>query len=150
MLRPGDVAPDFDLEDDRGERVRLRDVLDRGPAVVYFYPSDFTPVCTREACMFKEAHAELARRGVQVVGISPQDRASHAKFREAHGLPFSLLCDPAWTTIGAWGARGPLGLVVRRITYAVGRDGKVQDAVEAMLRVGKHEDLVKRLLAAST
>jgi peroxiredoxin Q/BCP len=150
VLRVGDVAPGFELADHTGARVRLSDVLDRGPVVVYFYPADFTPVCTREACMFKDAHAELAARGVQVLGISPQDPASHAKFRDAHELPFPLLCDPEWTTIKAWGARGPLGLVVRRITYVVGRDGKVQDAVEALLRLGKHQELVSRLLLAAS
>ena len=94
--------------------------------------------------MLRDAHAELTAAGLRVVGISPQDSASHARFRAAHELPFTLLADPTKTTIRAYGANGPLGLGVRRITYLIGPDARVLDALRADLRIGRHEAFVRR------
>src|SRR5690242_12982389 len=94
MLKVGDTAPDFSLPDHDGKAVRLKDLLVKGPVLLYFYPADFTPVCTREACAFGAVQPELAQAGVSLIGISPQDEATHTRFREHYSLPFPLLADP--------------------------------------------------------
>ena len=96
--------------------------------------------------MLRDAHAELATRGIQVVGVSPQGSESHKRFRAAHELPYPLLADPGKTAIRAWGADGPLGIGVRRITYLVGADGRIRDALRADFRIARHEELVRRAL----
>lgn len=146
MLRVGERAPEFELEDDQGNQVKLADLLAAAPLILYFYPADATPGCTKEACMFRDVHPDLAAAGVRVVGISPQGARSHAEFREQHELPFTLLADPDRLAIKAYQANGPLGLGVRRITYAINREGIIQDAVEADFRIGQHQDLTKRVL----
>lgn len=145
MLETGDRAPDFELPDDRGRTVRLSELLKDGPLVLYFYPADFTPVCTKEACMFRDTHAELAAQGIRVFGISPQPPDIHSKFRKSYSLPFPLLSDPERIAIQAYGADGFLGLV-RRISYLIGKDGRILDSVQADLQVGRHRDFVRRAL----
>jgi peroxiredoxin Q/BCP len=147
MLKAGDAAPDFTLPDEQDRPVSLRELRAAGPVVVFFYPRDFTPVCTREACMMRDAHAELAAAGITVVGISADSVASHERFRDKHSLPYTLLADVDKRTIKAYGVDGPLGFGVRRATFLVGADGIVRDAVNAALRVGAHEALLRRALA---
>lgn len=154
MLKPGDVAPEFELPDETGMLVRLSSLLARGPVVVYFYPADGTRVCTAEACMFRDVYSELAAAGVQVVGISPQSVESKARFKaalDATGrLPFPLLADVGREVARKWGALGLLGLPilggVRRVTYLVGKDGRIVDVVAAELSVGRHEEFVRKVL----
>jgi peroxiredoxin Q/BCP len=146
MLKVGDLAPDFELEDDAGNRVRLRDLLATGPLVLYFYPADSTPVCTREACMFRDAYEDLAARGVRVVGVSPQRAGTHARFRERHRMPFPLLVDAGRAGARAYGALGFLGLFTRRVSYLIGREGKVEDVARGDFRLGEHEAFVRRVL----
>ena len=144
MLKVGDVAPDFSLPDHSGEPVRLRELLTRGPVLLYFYPADFTPVCTREACAFSAVEPELAKAGVSLIGVSPQDEATHHRFRERYSLPFPLLADPDKQVIRAYGCNGLLGFGVSRVTYLIGKDGRIQEAAKASLRVAPHLDLAKR------
>jgi|SRR6185295_17070320 len=152
MLKPGDLAPEFELPDETGTPVRLSALLARGPVVVYFYPADGTRVCTAEACMFRDAYSELAAAGVQVVGISPQSVESKARFKASfkadQPLPFPLLADVERDVAKKWGAVGLFGIPllggVRRVTYLVGKDGRVVDVVAADLSVGKHEEFVRR------
>ena len=145
MLKVGDRAPDFDLTESDGRTRRLSDVLREGSVLVYFYPSDFTPVCSRQACMFRDSHDRLASAGIRVVGISPQGGDSHGRFREKLNLPFPLVTDADWAISKAYGAKGILGM--KRVTFLVGSDGAIQDVVRAGLRVGAHADLVERTLA---
>ncbi|MDE1984813.1 MAG: peroxiredoxin, partial [Gammaproteobacteria bacterium] len=91
MLHVGALAPDFELPDQDGKSVRLSERLPHGPVLLYFYPADFTPVCTREACAFRELQPQLQQAGAEIIGISPQDSASHARFRTRYALPFTLL-----------------------------------------------------------
>jgi peroxiredoxin Q/BCP len=144
MLKVGDSAPDFTLPDDAGKEVRLSALLARGPVLLYFYPADFTPVCTREACAFGALEPELVKAGVSLIGISPQDSASHARFREHYSLPFPLLADPEKQVVRAYDCDGPLGFGVSRVTYLIGRDGRIQEAAKAALRVGPHLKLAER------
>ncbi len=147
MLNVGDRAPAFEAHTDSGDTVSLDGLLAEGPFVLYFYPADFTPVCTKEACMFRDAHPRLVEAGVRVFGVSPQGTSSHAAFREKHDLNFPLLADPDKQIVKAYGATLPLGLGVRRVSYLIGRDGVIAGRAVADLRVGPHEAFVDRVVA---
>ena len=148
MLKNGTKAPEFNLEDQDGQRHTLASLLEAGPLILYFYPADFTPGCTKEACTFRDLQKDLVAAKLRVVGISPQDAASHKRFAAKHGLNFPLLADPDKKAVKAYDVDGPLGFGVRRGTYLVGRDGRIQDSVLADLRITEHEAFVKRALAA--
>jgi peroxiredoxin Q/BCP len=147
MLKQGDLAPDFELTDQDDNVVRLSDLLAEGPVVLYFYPADFTPVCTREACAFRDRHEELAMLNVRVIGISPQDSSSHKRFAEAFALPFPLLDDTRKTAIRAYGVDGPLGFGVRRVTYLIEPSRRIRNRVVSDLFLGSHLALIKEVLA---
>jgi thioredoxin-dependent peroxiredoxin len=149
MLKAGARAPEFTLADQDGREVALADLLRDGPLVLYFYPADFTPGCTKEACTIRDMHDEIAAAGMRVVGIAPQDAASHARFSKQHGLPFTLLADPDKAVIKAYGVNGPLGMGVRRATFLVGADGMIRDAVLADILIGRHEDFIRKAIAAA-
>jgi peroxiredoxin Q/BCP len=137
MLSIGQPAPDFELPDHAGETVRLSELLARGPVVVAFYPADFTPVCTAQACMMRDEHERLTEAGLTVVAISPQPAESKARFRDKHDLARSLLADPDRAAIKAFGVGLPLGLV-RRATFLIDPTARSSDRVVADLRVGPH------------
>jgi peroxiredoxin Q/BCP len=146
MLAPGQTAPDFGLPDHTNTPVTLRDLLRDGPLILYFYPADFTPGCTKEACSLRDLHTEILRAGLRVVGVSPQDPATHARFRDEYHLPFTLLSDTKRDVIRQYDVDGPLGIIVRRGTYLIGQDGKIVDAVLADLRIGRHEEFVRKAI----
>ena len=129
-LEAGDVAPSFTLPDHDGRPVSLEDFAG-APVIVYFYPADDTPGCTKEACQFNENLAAFSRSGAAVVGISPDGAATHTKFREKYGLAFPLLSDPEHTVMseyGAWGEKTTYGkktVGTIRSTFLVGADGKI-------------------------
>jgi peroxiredoxin Q/BCP len=148
MLANGQKAPEFDLADQSGKRHTLKSLLKDGPLILYFYPADFTPGCTKEACSFRDLHQDLLRAKLRVVGVSPQDEESHRRFAEKHGLNFPLLADPDKKAVKAYDLDGPLGFGVRRGTYLIGTDGKIKDSVLADLRIGAHEAFVKKALDA--
>lgn len=149
MLKAGDRAPDFSLPDQDGRPVGLSGLLADGPVVLYFYPADFTPGCTKEACAIRDMHDDLLDAGVRVVGVSPQDSASHARFRARHGLQFMLLADTDKTAIKAFGVDGPLGIGVRRATYLISPEGVIEDMVLADVMVGKHAQFIRRAADAT-
>ena len=148
MLAKGTAAPEFELADQAGRKRTLAGLLIDGPLILYFYPADFTPGCTKEACSFRDLHQDLLKAGLRVVGISPQDTDSHRRFAEKHALNFTLLSDPDKRVIKAYGLDGPLGLGVRRGTYLIGKDGRIRDSVLADLRIGAHEAFVRSAIAA--
>jgi len=150
MLKIGETAPDFELPDQDGKPVRLSERLTHGPVLLYFYPADFTLVCTREACALRELNPQLQQQGAAVIGVSPQDSASHTRFRARHALPFTLLADANKRVIRAYGCDGPLGLGVKRVTYLIAPDARIMDAVHASLRVAPHTGLALRLLNKKT
>ena len=147
MLKSGERAPEFELRDHTGRDVSLSDLLADGPVILYFYPADFTPGCTREACTIRDLSDELLSVGLTVVGISPQDTESHKRFREQHGLPFSLLSDTEKTVIRMYGVDGPLGFGVRRATFLIDQDRTIRASVLADLRIGKHADFIREAIA---
>src|SRR5215475_7324019 len=119
MLPIGGRAPEFTLPDHDGQSVSLSTLLRYGPLILFFYPADFTPGCTKEACSIRDIHRELTRAGLNVAGISPQGGESHKRFREKHNLPFTLLSDETKEVIKMFGVNGPLGFWVQRVTYLV-------------------------------
>lgn len=147
MLKPGTLAPAFDGILDDGTTFRLSDAFAKGPVVLYFYPKDFTMGCTREACSFRDNFEAISAAGATLLGVSADDEASHARFRERHDLPFRLLADPARKVIDAYDARGMFGLGVARVTYVIGRDGVIADAFRHELLVSRHVPLVLEALA---
>jgi thioredoxin-dependent peroxiredoxin len=132
-LQPGDLAPAFSLPDADGTTVSLSDYAGRR-VVVYFYPAAMTPGCTTQACDFRDSLSALAAAGVDVVGISPDQPAKLAKFRDAEGLTFPLLSDPDRSVLTAYGAYGEKMMYgktvvgVIRSTFVVGADGTLEQA----------------------
>ena len=127
----GDIAPDFTLVDTNDKVVSLRDF--RGKRVVlYFYPKDNTPGCTRQACAFAGLYGEFARKGVVVIGISKDSVGSHRKFAEKYNLPFVLLADPELQAIKAYGVwqekklYGKVSFGVVRTSFIIDADGKIE------------------------
>jgi thioredoxin-dependent peroxiredoxin len=129
-IEVGAKAPAFTLKDQAGRTHRLKDYAGR-PIVLYFYPKDDTPGCTREACDFRDGLPVLARRKVAVLGVSILDVSSKAKFAEKYGLPFPLLADPDHAVAdkyGAWKKKtmyGKTHMGIGRMTYLIGPDGRV-------------------------
>jgi peroxiredoxin Q/BCP len=146
MLKPGDLAPEFFLSDENGNEVSLTQLLQPGPIILYFYPADFTPGCTKEACTFRDIHDDILSVGLRVVGVSPQDAETHARFKDEHNLPFTLLCDPEKVAIKMYDVDGPFGKGVRRVTYLVTQGQKIQDALQADVMVGKHRGFVQKAI----
>ena len=149
-IEEGKAAPEFSLEDTDGKRVSLGDF--RGQyVVVYFYPRDDTPGCTKEACGFRDLHDSIRARGAEVVGISPDDGAAHRKFTDKYDLPFTLLCDPGKEVMeryGAWGEKTMYGkktVGVIRSTVIVAPDGTV---AKHWRRVAKAADHPRKVLEA--
>lgn len=149
MLKSGSPAPDFALPDQDGATVRLKDLLSTGPLILYFYPADFTPGCTREACSIRDLHAELQQTGLTVVGVSPQSPESHRRFRDKYALPFTLLADPDKVAIKAYDVAGPFGFGVRRTTFLIDRSARIQAAVLADLRIAEHEAFIRQALSTA-
>ncbi|MCI0518449.1 MAG: peroxiredoxin [Woeseiaceae bacterium] len=146
MLNAGSVAPEFILPDEAGVEVSLSQLLQAGPLVLYFYPADFTPGCTKEACSIRDMHDDIMAVGLQVVGISPQDAESHKRFREQHKLPFRLLSDTEKVAIKMYDVDGPFGVGVRRVTYLINQGKKIQAAVQADILVGRHTDFIQKAI----
>ena len=145
-LETGDLAPQFTLEDQDGQKVALGD-LQGSPVVIYFYPKDDTPGCTTQACDLRDQWSEFEEAGAVVLGISPDDVASHAKFAAKYDLPHRLLADPDRVAIdayGVWGTKKMYGKEfqgVMRSTVLVDRDGNVA-AVWPKVKPKEHADQV--------
>jgi peroxiredoxin Q/BCP len=152
MLKIGERAPEFTLPDDTGKDRSLTDFLNAGATVLYFYASDFTPGCTRQACALRDLQSELKNASLRVVGISPQSPETHAKFRSKYELPFALLSDQHKAVIKMYGVNGPLGFGVRRATYLIDGSRRIRDAVMADFGIGRHIDFVRKaiMLRATT
>lgn len=146
MLKPGTVAPDFILPDESGIDVSLSDLLQKGPLILYFYPADFTPGCTREACAFRDLHGDILSVGLQVIGISPQSGDSHRRFREEHSLPFALLSDEDKVAIKMYDVDGPFGIGVRRVTYLVNQGQKIESSLQADVLINKHKEFIEKAI----
>jgi peroxiredoxin Q/BCP len=137
MVEEGKPAPDFELTSDKGERVKLSDFRGK-PVVLYFYPKDDTPGCTKQACGIRDEYGEFQKRDAVVLGVSPDTEESHVKFRDKHQLPFTLLADPEHEVAdkyGVWGEKkfaGRTYLGITRSTFVIDAEGKVMKSMRGV------------------
>ncbi len=145
----GDAAPEFDLSDSSGKRVRLSDFRGKKSVVLYFYPKDDTPGCTKEACSFRDQYEALKDAGAEVIGVSSDSEASHQKFATKHKLPFTLVADAGGAVRKRYGVRATLGILPGRVTFVIDREGIVRHVFNSQLQATKHVDealgVLKRL-----
>jgi peroxiredoxin Q/BCP len=139
-LAAGARAPEFTLNDQNGRPVRLADFRGRKNVVVYFYPKDDTPGCTKESCAFRDHYAAFSDAGAEVLGISSDSESSHEAFAKKHRLPFSLLSDPGGKVRSAFGVPSTLGLLPGRVTYVIDKQGVIRHAFNSQLQATKHVD----------
>ena len=150
LPKEGTIAPAFELTNDVGETVRLKDL--RGQQVVlYFYPKDDTPGCTKEACGFRDDYSRLRRAGAVILGVSPDSARSHTSFKEKFDLPFPLLADEdkkVCKLYGVWGKKKFMGreyMGVRRTTFLIGPDGKIARVFENVKADGHSQEVLAAL-----
>jgi peroxiredoxin Q/BCP len=146
----GQEAPDFELESDSGERVRLAS-LRGSPVVLYFYPKDDTPGCTLQACDIRDAWSDFEARGAVVLGVSPDSATSHERFRSKYDLPFALLADPEHEVAdlyGVWGERSMAGktyMGIERSTFVIDADGNVASVMRQVKPAEHAADVLNAL-----
>jgi peroxiredoxin Q/BCP len=154
MVEEGKRAPDFELTSDSGERVKLSS-LRGNPVVLYFYPKDDTPGCTTQACGIRDVYSDFRERGAVVLGVSPDDEASHVRFKEKYSLPFTLLADPDHEVAdkyGVWKERnlyGKKSMGIERSTFVIDADGNVARAMRRVKLATHATDVLAALPAAA-
>ena len=136
-VKVGERAPDFTLPDADGKDVRLADFAGR-PVVLYFYPKDDTPGCTKEACTFRDQYQDFQDAGAAVLGVSSDSSESHRKFAARHRLPFPLLADRGGKVRKRYGVPATLGLLPGRVTFVIDGDGVVRHAFNSQLDATRH------------
>jgi peroxiredoxin Q/BCP len=137
-IRPGDQAPDFELEAASGGKVRLSDFRGKKNVVLFFYPKDETAGCTVEACTFRDSYEDFLGAGAEVIGVSGDSLASHNQFADRHRLPFVLLSDPGGKVAALYDVRKALGLIPDRVTFLIDREGVVRHVTGGRLRFKQH------------
>lgn len=148
-LSVGDLAPDFSYTDVDGTARRLSGLRGNKHAVVYFYPADFTTVCTRETCGFRDAHGELASADTEIIGISVDNEAKHAEFAAAHQVPFPLVTDADLSIAKQYKATSFVTNLLKktaRVTYVIDKKGVVRGVFEGMFSASHHVDSVRALI----
>ena len=142
----GDKAPGFTLESQTGENVTLSDFLGKKNVVLYFYPKDETPGCTREACTFRDSYELFTDLGAEVIGVSADTVDSHKAFAEHHNLPFTLLSDLDNNVRKLYGATSTLGFIPGRVTFIIDKKGVVRHLFSSQLQPEKHVEEAKEVL----
>jgi peroxiredoxin Q/BCP len=137
-VKPGDSAPDFALPDASGRTVQLSDLRGRKAVVLYFYPKDDTPGCTKEACTFRDQYQDFQDAGAEVIGVSSDSAESHAKFTAKYRLPFTLLADADGAVRKRYGVPATLGLLPGRVTYVIDKAGVVRHVFNSQLQATQH------------
>ena len=134
----GDKAPSFKLASQDGSTISLESILSKGPAVVFFYPKDYTSGCTAEACSFRDNYDAFQEAHASVIGISSDSVASHRKWADKHGFPFILLSDEGGATRKSWGVPKSLGIIPGRVTYVLDKTGVVRHVFNSQLNPTQH------------
>ncbi len=145
-VKVGDKAPDFTLPSQMGDNVTLSEFLGKKNIVLYFYPKDETPGCTREACTFRDSYEELTSLGAEVLGVSGQSVESHKSFATHHGLPFILLSDKDNTIRKLYGVPSSMGLIPGRVTYIIDKKGVVRHIFSIPNSIERHVEEAKNTL----
>ncbi len=141
MIGVGDAAPDFTGALADGRLLRLRDFLGRRHVILYFFPRDFTPGCTREACQFRDRRAEIAALDGEVIGVSLDPPGRHAAFAQAYQLPYPLVSDGGARIAAAYGVQRLRGwLPTRRVTFVIAKDGIVRRVIQSEFGIDRHID----------
>lgn len=151
MPQPEDIlAPDFTLNDENGVQRNLKDYRGQ-PVILYFYPKDDTPGCTKEACNFRDDYSEYQKANVVILGVSPDSPKSHAKFKQKYNLPFTLLADEdhkVCTIYGVWGPKKFMGREydgVYRTTFLINPDGMILKVFENVKPDGHSQEILEAL-----
>ncbi|MBO1352008.1 MAG: peroxiredoxin [Hormoscilla sp. GUM202] len=141
-LTVGTVAPDFTVKDTNGNTVKLSDFAGK-TVVLYFYPKDDTPGCTKEAQSFRDSYAEYQNKDMVVLGVSTDDEASHKQFTEKYGLPFQLLADADGAITKAYDVDG--GGYAKRVTYIIDSEGKISQVIDKVQTATHAQDILKSM-----
>ena len=148
-IQTGDLAPDVIFPTHTGDRLTLESYRGRKVVVVYFYPKDYTPICTREACAFRDAHDEFLGAGAAVIGVSSDSDRSHYAFVRLHRLPFYLVSDVDGSIRNAFGVPKTMGVLPGRVTYVIDKQGIVRHIFSAQFFADRHAqealNVVRRL-----
>lgn len=148
MIEIGKKAPAFKAKNQNGEIVSLKEFLGKKVAL-YFYPEDDTPTCTQEACNLRDNFIVLKQKGIEIVGVSPDDEMKHKKFETKYQLPFQLLCDPNMKIInsyGVWGEKNMYGhkfMGIKRTTFLINEKGILDHIIAKVLSKKHHEQILK-------
>lgn len=150
-MKAGEIAPDFELPDETGKTRALREFLETGPVVLFFYPAAMTKGCTAESCHFRDLAAEFTAAGAHRVGISPDAVDKQAAFSEQNSFDFPLLSDADGAVATRFGVRRGFGpLLTRRTTFVIDTDRKLLAVIKSELRMAVHADRALEVLAART
>ena len=150
MIREGEAAPDFTLRSDAGDDITLSRLRGR-PVVLYFYPKDDTPGCTKQACSFRDAYGEFEERGATILGVSRDSESSHVRFKEKYSLPFTLRADSDHKTAddyGVWVEKNMYGkkrMGIKRSTFVIDADGNVARAMYGVKPEGHADEVLEAL-----
>ncbi|KYF86510.1 peroxiredoxin [Sorangium sp. So ce296] len=151
-LSVGAIAPDFTLQSQKREAVKLSDFRGKKAVVLFFYPKDDTPICTAESCAFRDRYDAFAEAGAEVIGVSADSEGSHEQFAQKHRLPMTLLSDPGGQIAARYGVKPLLGLLPGRVTFVIDREGVVRHVFSSQLRAARHVEealaVVKRIEAS--
>jgi len=142
----GSVAPDFTLPSQSGEIVNLKGFVGSKPVVLFFYPKDDTPGCTKQACAFRDDYEQFGKLDAEVIGISSDSVESHRSFAEKHDLPFTLLSDEGGKVRRLYGVSSTFGLFPGRVTYVIDREGVVRHVFSSQLEAVKHVEVALKSL----
>ncbi len=137
-LQPGSPAPDFTLADQNGNKVRLSDYRGNCPVVLFFYPKDDSPGCTKEACKFRDEFENFRKSGAVILGVSDDSTASHLHFAGKYKLPYLLLSDPGGTARKLYGVKKSFGIIPGRVTFVIDRAGRIRSVFSSQTEFERH------------
>lgn len=145
-IEVGDKAPDFSLKSQAGQVVSLHDYLGKNAVVLYFYPKDMSPGCTKEACAFRDSYEDFKDAGAEVIGVSSQSEESHSIFTLKYNLPFILLVDEGAEVRKLYGVSASLGMIPGRVTYVIDKQGIVRHIFSSQIDIEGHVNEALKVL----